>query len=59
MPKFAVTTPAKVLGKRYQEGAVVNLEADAAEPYLAEGVLDGPLTEGTKAGAKAPSTGKK
>lgn len=41
MAKFSVTTPTKILGRLFAEGAVVELDPDVASPYVENGVLGG------------------
>lgn len=41
MAKFTVTTPTKIFGRQFAEGAVVELDPDVASPYVENGVLGG------------------
>lgn len=40
MAKFTVITPTKISGRLFAEGAVVELDPDAASPYVEDGVLE-------------------
>lgn len=61
MAKFAVTTPTKILGRRFAKGALVEMDPDDAAPYIEDGVLGEPAADAASVTpavkVNAPKTG--